>query len=130
MKINGIEMPAFVERSAFLRQTRALLLRNVVLHVRLLKLVIVDLEESMGNVDIFTDYSDSGHIVSKWMINPDCSLLLLFVLSNAYISDQTSGILHPKGTTLEDHGLAPCQGRVPSNKSWYTPTKNRDLMPA
>ena len=78
----------------------------------------------MGNIDIFTDYSNSGRIVSKsrWLYT-DYSLLLLFVLSKAYISDQTSGILHPAGRTLEDHALAPCQGRVPSDKSWYRPRK-------
>jgi hypothetical protein len=47
------------------------------------------------------------------------SLLLLFVLSKAYISDQTSGNLHPVGASLEDHALAPCQGRVPGDLNWY-----------
>lgn len=49
----------------------------------------------------------------------DCSLLLLFVLSKAYISDQTSGVLHPTGSSLEESFLAPCQGRIPSDPRWY-----------
>lgn len=46
------------------------------------------------------------------------SLLLLFVLSKAYLSTQTSGTLHPSGALLDSQALAPCQGRVPSNRNW------------
>ena len=41
-------MAGFIERSAFLRQTWALLMRNAVLHVHLLKLAIVDFGRADG----------------------------------------------------------------------------------
>jgi hypothetical protein len=58
-------MAGFIEKSAFLRQTWALLMRNAVLHVHLLNWLLLTLAEPMGNIDIFTNFSNSVRIVSK-----------------------------------------------------------------
>jgi hypothetical protein len=81
----------------------------------------------MDRVNLFANHFDASNLVQHPIVYLTFSLLLLFVLSKAYISTQTAGISHPPTSSLDDYALAPCQGRIPSDLNWYCHFEHSDF---